>query len=263
MKKSGYLIFGLSILLSCQPVPITGRSQLHLIPQTQMLALSFETYSNFLATHPTIKNGADVEMVRRVGSEIQGAVQKYFQENKMQNRLKYYKWEYNLIKDSMVNAWAMPGGKVGVYTGILPITQNDTGLAVVLGHEIAHAVANHGDERMSQALLVQAGGLALAQALAKKPELTRQLALAAFGLGTEVGLLLPYSRLHESEADQLGLVFMAMAGYDPNSAVGFWERMSKKGGGAVPEFLSTHPSDKSRIDNIKRKIPKAMKYYRK
>jgi predicted Zn-dependent protease len=156
----------------------------------------------------------------------------------------------------------MPGGKVGVYTGILPVTKNDTGLAVVLGHEIAHAIANHGDERMSQALLVEVGGIALAQALAKKPELTRKLALSAFGLGSEVGILLPYSRLQESEADQLGLIFMAMAGYDPRSAVGFWERMSAKEKGNVPEFLSTHPTDKNRIENIKKKIPEALKYYK-
>ena len=263
MKKSGFIIFALSILLSCQPVPITGRSQLHLIPQSQMLALSFESYKDFLSNHPIIKEGPDAEMVKRVGKNIQSAVEKFFQDHKMSDRLKEYKWEYNLIQDSLVNAWAMPGGKVGVNTGILPVTKNDTGLAVVLGHEIAHAVANHGDERMSQALLVQVGGIALAQALAKKPELTRQLAFGAFGLGSEVGILLPYSRLQESEADQLGLIFMAMAGYDPHAAVGFWERMSQKGKGAPPEFLSTHPSDKRRIDNIRSKIPETMKYYKK
>lgn len=263
MKKSGYIIFVLSILLNCQPVPITGRSQLHLIPQSQMLALSFESYKEVLSSHTIIKEGTDAEMVRRVGRNIQSAVERFFQDHKMPDRLKDYKWEYNLIQDSVVNAWAMPGGKVGVYTGILPVTQNDAGLAVVLGHEIAHAVANHGDERMSQALLVQVGGIALAQALAKKPELTRRLALGAFGLGSEVGILLPYSRLQESEADQLGLVFMAMAGYDPHTAIGFWERMSEKGNGAPPEFLSTHPTDKHRIDNIRKLIPEAMKYYKK
>jgi predicted Zn-dependent protease len=263
MKMSGYIVFVLSILLSCQPVPITGRSQLHLIPQSQMLALSFESYKEFLLDHPIIKEGADAEMVKRVGRNIQGAVERFFQDHKMSDRLKDYKWEYNLIQDSLVNAWAMPGGKVGVYTGILPVTKNDTGLAVVLGHEIAHAIANHGDERMSQALLVQLGGIALAQALAKKPELTRQLAFGAFGLGSEVGILLPHSRLQESEADQLGLIFMAMAGYDPHAAVGFWERMSKRGNGAPPEFLSTHPSDKRRIEDIRKKIPEAMKYYKK
>jgi predicted Zn-dependent protease len=263
MKKSGYIVFVLSILLSCQPVPITGRSQLHLIPQSQMLALSFESYEEFLSNHPIIKEGANAEMVKRVGRNIQGAVERFFQDHRMSDRLKDYKWEYNLIQDSLVNAWAMPGGKVGVYTGILPVTKNDTGLAVVLGHEIAHAIANHGDERMSQALLVQLGGVALAQALAKKPELTRQLAFGAFGLGSEVGILLPHSRLQESEADQLGLIFMAMAGYDPHAAVGFWERMSKRGSGAPPEFLSTHPSDKRRIEDIRKKIPEAMKYYKK
>ncbi len=264
MKKIRYLLFLFAILLYCQPVPITGRSQLHLIPQSQILALSFESYDQVLSKNTIIKSGSDADMVKRVGKNIQSAVERYFQEHKMSNRLNNYKWEYNLIKDTLVNAWAMPGGKVAVYTGILPITKNDTGLAVVLGHEIGHAVANHGDERMSQALLVELGGVALSQALAKKPELTRQLALGAFGVGTEVGILLPYSRLQENEADRLGLIFMSMAGYDPNSAVDFWNRMSQQAKGkALPEFLSTHPADKHRIDAIKRQIPEAMKYYHK
>jgi predicted Zn-dependent protease len=201
-------------------------------------------------------------MVQRVGHDIQAAVERFLSDHNMQNRLESYKWEFNLIDDTVVNAWAMPGGKVGVYKGILPVTLNDTGLAVVLGHEIAHAIANHGDERMSQALIVQIGGLALSQALSKKPELTRQLALASFGLGTEVGILLPYSRLQESEADHLGLIFMAMAGYDPHSAIPFWERMAKKSSATpVPEFLNTHPSDERRIKNITKQIPEAMQYF--
>jgi predicted Zn-dependent protease len=158
----------------------------------------------------------------------------------------------------------MPGGKVVVYTGILPITKDELGLATVMGHEIAHAVAKHGNERMSQALLTQMGGTALSVALQKNPAQTRELWMKAFGVGTEVGVLLPYSRLQESEADRLGLIFMAMAGHDPQSAVLFWERMAKKKGGqAPPELLSTHPSDETRIQKIKESLPEAMKYFRK
>lgn len=262
MKKTNYLIFLLAFLIYCQPVPLTGRTQLHLVPQSQLLALSFQSYNEFLANHKIIKDGNDVLIVRKVGHDIQTAVERFLNDRNMKDRLKNYKWEFNLIDDTLINAWAMPGGKVGVYKGILPVTMNDTGLAVVLGHEIAHAIANHGDERMSQSLIVQIGGLALSQALSTKPELTRQLALASFGLGTEVGILLPYSRLQESEADHLGLIFMAMAGYDPHAAIPFWERMAKKGGtNPVPEFLNTHPSDTKRIKNITKQIPEAMTYY--
>jgi len=157
----------------------------------------------------------------------------------------------------------MPGGKVVVYTGIFPITQDESGLAVVLSHEIAHAIAKHGDERMSQGLLTELGGFALSTALETKPEKTKALWVAAFGVGSNLGIILPYSRLHENEADHLGLIFMAMAGYDPNRAVAFWERMAQqKKGAASPEFLSTHPSDQTRINKIVAAIPEAMKYYK-
>ncbi len=253
----------ITVLVNCQPVPITGRNQLHLIPDSQMLALSFESYREVIKEKKIIKEGNDVEMVQRVGEQIQNSVEHFFQSRKMNTFLKNYKWEFALIEDSIANAWAMPGGKIGVYTGILPVTRNDTGLAVVLGHEIAHAVTKHGDERMCQALFVELGGVTLSNALSKKPDLTRKYALAALGLGAEVGVLFPYSRLQESEADQLGLIFMAMAGYNPQSAINFWERFSTKGENIIPVYLSTHPSDKRRIDNIKRKIPYAMKYLKK
>jgi predicted Zn-dependent protease len=162
-----------------------------------------------------------------------------------------------------VNAWCMPGGKVVVYTGILPVTKNENGLAVVMGHEIAHAIAEHGNERMSQELLRQAGGVALTVALKDNPEETRNLWLAAYGLGSEVGVMLPFSRLHESEADHLGLIFMAMAGYDPREAPDFWTRMAEAGGQKPPEFLSTHPSDETRISSLNNWMPEALKYYNK
>jgi len=202
-------------------------------------------------------------MVKTVGSKIQQAVERYMAENKMSQLLDGYQWEFNLIESADVNAWCMPGGKVVVYTGILPVTRDGAGLAVVMGHEIAHAIAKHGNERMSQGLITELGGAALDVALKEKPEKTRQLWMTAYGLGAQFGVILPYSRLHESEADHLGLIFMAMAGYDPNSAAEFWQRMSvMKTGPAPPEFMSTHPSDQTRINRIKAELPEAMKYYK-
>jgi len=250
------------VLLSCQTVPITGRHQLSLIPAGQVLSMSAGNYRDFLAKNQVIRGTADAEMVQRAGKRIQQAVERYFAEHNLSGQLKGYQWEFNLVDSKEVNAWCMPGGKVVVYTGILPMTRDETGLAVVLGHEIAHAVANHGDERMSQGLLAEMGGVALAEALSTKPKETSDLFIAAYGLGAQVGVLLPFSRLHESEADHLGLIFMAMAGYDPRSAVGFWERMAAgKQGSAPPQILSTHPADATRIKNIQSLLPEAMRYY--
>jgi predicted Zn-dependent protease len=200
--------------------------------------------------------------VKKVGKKIQGSVETYFAQNGMSAELSGYAWEFNLVESEDLNAWCMPGGKVVVYTGILPVTRDEAGLAVVMGHEIAHAVAKHGNERMSQQLVTQMGGVALSTALEEKPDKTRQLWTAAFGLGSQVGVLLPFSRLQETEADRLGLIFMAMAGYDPHKAVDFWKRMaSQKEGAAPPEFLSTHPSDETRIQKLNGLVPEAMKYY--
>lgn len=206
-----------------------------------MPGMSFQQYDEFLKANKLSNNQQQTAMVKSVGQKIRGAVERYMADNKMSHRLDGYNWEFNLVESPEANAWCMPGGKVVVYTGILPITKNEGGLAVVMGHEIAHAIAKHGDERMSQGLLTELGGTALSVALEQKPEKTKQLWMTAFGIGAQVGVLLPYSRLHESEADHLGLIFMAMAGYDPNIAVNFWERMAKQGGAKPPEFLSTHP----------------------
>ena len=252
------------ILISCSSVPLTGRKQLSIIPASQMLTMSFQQYDEFIRSNKLSNDASNSEMVKRVGNNIKNAVERYMADNKISNRLNGYNWEFNLVESSEINAWCMPGGKVVVYTGILPITQDENGLAVVMGHEIAHAIAEHGNERMSQILLTQLGGLALSEALNSQPERTRDLWLGVYGLGAQVGVLLPYSRTHESEADKLGLIFMAMAGYDPNSAVGFWERMAAlKQGQAPPEFLSTHPSDKTRIEDIKKNLPEALNYYNK
>ena len=250
------------LLVSCSTVPMTGRSQLNLIPDSMMLSMSFQEYHEFLRTNRLSSNAQQTQMVKGVGYRIQRAVEQYFMEHNMSGELRNYQWEFNLVENDEVNAWCMPGGKVVVYTGILPLVYSDADLAVVMGHEIAHAVAKHGNERMSQVLLVEMGGMALAEALKNKPEDTREFWMMAFGLGGQVGVILPYSRRHELEADQLGLIFMAMAGYDPHAAVTFWERMSQQGGSNLPEFLSTHPSDRTRIRELQEAIPYAMQYYR-
>jgi predicted Zn-dependent protease len=258
-----FIVLILFLLLSCTTVPVTGRQQLNLIPTQSMLSMSFQQYDQFLKKNKLSTNREQSEMVKRVGTKVQKAVEQYFIDNNLSYKLKEFAWEFNLVESQDVNAWCMPGGKVVVYTGILPYTKDETGLAVVMGHEIAHAIAAHGNERMSHMLAIQLGGMALGVALAEKPEETQKLWMTAFGVGATVGFVLPYSRLHESEADRLGLLFMAMAGYNPNAAVAFWERMSQKKKGTPPEFLSTHPSDQTRITNIKKLIPEVMPYYRK
>lgn len=252
------------VLISCSTVALTGRNQLNIIPSSEMLSASFQQYNEFMHTNKVSSDANNSAMVQRVGLNVQHAVQNYFAANNMTSRLAGYKWEFNLIENSDINAWCMPGGKVVIYTGILPITQNESGLAVVMGHEIAHAVAEHGSERMSHALLTQLGGMALSEALSSEPQLTSNLLLGLYGIGAQVGVLLPYSRVQESEADRLGLIFMAMAGYNPSVAVNFWERMAAEKQGQEPiEFLSTHPSDRTRIQDIKTHLPEAMKYYKK
>jgi predicted Zn-dependent protease len=253
-----------TIFISCSTVPLTGRSQLNMIPSSEMLTMSFQQYDQFLKENKLSTNQTEVNTVKQTGAKIQQAVERYMADNNLSSRLNGYKWDFNLVESDQVNAWCMPGGKVVVYTGILPITQDESGLAVVMGHEIAHAIAEHGNERMSQGLIQQLGGVALTVALKDEPETTRNLYLAAYGVGTTVGIMLPYSRTQESEADHLGLIFMAMAGYDPHVAPEFWKRMAaSKQGGSPPEFLSTHPSDQTRINDITAWIPEAMKYYNK
>jgi len=226
--------------------------------------MSFQQYSEFLKTNKVSTNAEQTALVKKVGQNIQHAVEKYFASKGMSGELKGYNWEFNLVDNNEANAWCMPGGKVVFYTGILPITKDEVGMAVVMGHEVAHAVAEHGNERMSQGLLTELGGVALSVALKDKPQQTQALWLTAYGLGSQVGVLLPYSRLHESEADKLGLIFMAMAGYDPATAPKFWERMATLSGGqAPPEFLSTHPSHETRIKDLEGWIPEANQYYKK
>ena len=200
-------------------------------------------------------------MVDRVGARISSAITKYYNNKGQQSVIEGYNWEFNTVEDKSANAWCMPGGKVVVYTGLLPITQTETGLAIVMGHEIAHAIAKHGSERMSQAMMQQLGGMALQVAVAQKPQETQNMFLQAYGIGSQIGAVLPWSRQQETEADQYGLIFAAMAGYNPQEAIPFWERMASAGGGSPPEFLSTHPSDVTRIRKLKQFMPEAMKYY--
>lgn len=256
----------LVLLAACTTVPITGRQQLNFIPDSQLLSMSFQNYQEFLKEHKPITDSDEAQLVRRVGERIQKSVERYFADRRQADKLKGYKWEFNLVENKALNAWCMPGGKVVVYTGLLPVTKDETGLAVVMGHEVAHAIANHGGERMSQNLVVALGGQAAALALETQGgKGASQAFQAAYGLGTQVGILLPFSRSHEAEADNLGLIFMAMAGYDPNQAVPFWERMAaqmEKEGKNTPEFLRTHPSDKARVANIRRRLPEALKHYK-
>jgi predicted Zn-dependent protease len=264
LKSTLIVLFSLLLLSGCAEVEFTGRKQLIIVPPSTMNSMSFQSYREFLSKHKLSTNTEQTQMVKRIGGRIQNAVEQYCEKNGILEQLEGYKWEFNLVEDPNVNAWCMPGGKVVVYTGILPIAQGETGLAVVMGHEIAHAFAKHGAERMSQRLLVEMGGMALSTALKDRPEQTKNLFMQSYGIGTQVGVLLPYSRTHEKEADHLGLVFMAMAGYNPTEAIAFWQRMAaQKKGARPPEFLSTHPADQTRIQKLKDLLPDALKYYQK
>ena len=227
------------------------------------MEMSLQAYQQILDTANVIYNTPDALMVKKVGKKISEAVETFLAGTKAERRIEGFNWEFNLLEDTLVNAWCMSGGKVAFYTPILAICQNETGVAVVMGHEIAHAIAQHGNERVSQGLALQMGGVALDVAMSEKSEQTRNLILLAYGVGANVGVLLPYSRKHESEADEMGLMFMAMAGYDPREAPKFWDRMNEMGGMRPPEFLSTHPDPDTRQQRLEELMPKALEYYNK
>lgn len=258
------LISSLLILGACKTVPLTGRKQVSLIPGSQMNAMAVNQYQQVLSESKVLRGTPEANMVNTVGQKISQAVEQYLRQKGHAEMIKDFKWEFNLIEENVANAWCMPGGKVAFYTGILPICQDEAGIAVVMGHEVAHAIANHGSERMSQGLIQQYGGVALQVAIREQPEKTQGLYMAAYGIGSQYGAMLPFSRLHESEADEMGLVFMAMAGYDPREAPKFWERMAANSGGSQPpEFMSTHPSNQTRIKDLNANMGEAMKYYLK
>ena len=263
-KKSLLLFLLMPLLWACTKNVFTGRKSLNLFPNSQINQMSFAEYRTFLTENKALSSGSQVDLVRRVGNDIRAAVEVYYRANKLGSDLKDFAWEFNVVDDpNTVNAFCMPGGKVVVYTGILKVTQNEDALAVVLGHEIAHALANHGNERMSQQVVAQLGLTSLDLALSQKSAATRSILMQAAGAGAEVGVLLPFSRKHESEADEIGLYLMAMAGYNPAEAVPFWERMNKLGGARPPAFLSTHPDPTKRSQSLRSLVPKARAYAQK
>jgi len=262
MKKIFYLFIISFLLAGCIANLVTGRKQLSLVSESELQLMASGEYRTFLDENRVLSSSSrDAAMVDRVGARIANAITKYYDSEGKGSVLEGYVWEFNTIDSKEANAWCMPGGKVVIYNGLLPVTQNEAALAIVMGHEIAHSVAKHGNERMSQAMVQQLGGMALEVALAQKPQETRDMFMLSYGIGSEVGAMLPWSRQQESEADQYGLIFSALAGYDPREAIPFWQRMSNTGGGSPPEFLSTHPSDETRIRKIKQFMPEALKYY--
>ncbi len=265
LKKSLFILLLMPFVWACSKNVFTGRKSLNLFPDSTINQMSLQEYRSFLSQSKTISSGSDVELVRRVGNDIRLATEVYYKAKGEAADLKGFAWEFNVVDEpNTVNAFCMPGGKVVVYTGILKVTQNEDALAVVMGHEIAHALARHGNERMSQGVVAQLGLASLDLALSQKPAATRSLLMQAAGAGTQVGVLLPFSRKHESEADEIGLYLMAMAGYNPAEAAPFWERMGKLGGGSrPPEFLSTHPDPSKRSQKLKEFIPKARGYAQK
>jgi predicted Zn-dependent protease len=251
------------LVCGCHKNAVTGKRAFTLIPETELMGMSNVEYSKFLSEHPPLPDSDErTAMVKRSGLRIQKAVEAFHAQKNASQDLAGFEWEFNLVDEKPVNAWCMPGGKVVVYTGLLPVTQDEQSLAVVMGHEIAHAIARHGNQRMSQGLALQLGGAVLSVALSQNSQLTQQIFAQAYGISTGLGVL-AYSRKHETEADKMGLIFAAMAGYNPEAAVGFWQRMASAGSGqAPPELLSTHPSDETRIKNLKKFMPEAMKYYK-
>jgi predicted Zn-dependent protease len=263
MKTVYTLLIFACLVAGCAINQITGRNQLSLVSESELQLMATNQYKTFLKENKVLNPGSSREaaMVDRIGLRITKAITKYFDSEGKGSVLDGYVWEFNTVESKEANAWCMPGGKVVVYTGILPLTQNETALAIVMGHEVAHAIAKHGNERMSQAMVQQLGGMALEVALAQKPQETQDIFMTSYGIGSQVGAMLPWSRQQETEADQYGLIFTAMAGYDPQEAIPFWQRMSAMSQGSPPEFLSTHPSDETRIRKLKKFMPEALKYY--
>lgn len=265
MKKI-FLLAGILITLySCSRNAVTGRNQLSLVPESEIQSMALTQYRTFLSQNKVVSSSVskDAEMVRRVGQRITTAITEYYTSKGQQSILDGYEWEYNLVDSKDVNAWCMPGGKIVVYTGLLPITQNEAALAVVMGHEVTHALAKHGNERMSQGLIQQFGQMALSVALANKSQETQSIFNTAYGVTSNLAVVLPFSRRDEYEADQFGLNFAALAGYNPQEAITLWERMEKaSAGNKPPEFLSTHPAEGNRIERLKKQMPQALKLYK-
>lgn len=262
MKKLLLIIVAMASLMSCSTVAVTGRKQLLLVSNQEVMSLSNNTFRSYMSKAKLSTNRSNTEMVKRVGTKIAIAVEQYLRDNGLEQEIKNYAWEFHLVQDNTPNAFCLPGGKIVVNEGILPITKTEEGLAIVVGHEVGHAVAKHSAERLSNQMLTQYGGAILGTIMQNKSSEAQFLAQQIYGLGAQYGVMLPHSRRNESEADHLGLVFAAMAGYNPQAAIGFWQRMAAAGGESVPEFMSTHPSDETRISRIQKLMPEAMKYYK-
>ena len=259
MKKNILLgVCALGLVYSCATNPVTGKKSLNFVSNSELFPSSFQQYGTFLKENKVITGTAEAKRVETVGMKIKAAAEKYLTYLGQTQYLNDYRWEYKLIDNKEVNAWCMPGGKIVVYSGILPVTQNDSGLATVIGHEVSHALANHGAQRMSAGQLQQLGAVGVAVATGSQSAEKQQMWQQYYGLGSQVGVMLPFSRSHESEADKIGLTLMAIAGYNPDDSINFWQRMAAKSNGqSPPEFFSTHPSDASRIANLKALIPEA------
>lgn len=260
MKKNILIlvITFVGFVFSCATNPLTGKKTFNIVSNSQLFPSAFQQYGDFLKNNKVITGTPEAKRVENVGVKIKNAAQKYLTSLGMSEHLKDYRWEYKLVDDKAVNAWCMPGGKIVIYTGILPITKNDAGLATVMGHEVSHALADHGAQRMSAAQLQQLGAVGVAVATGNQSEDKQKMWQQYYGIGSQVGVMLPFSRSHETEADKIGLIIMTIAGYNPDEAVTFWSRMyTSSEGQKPPEILSTHPSDATRIANLKALIPEA------
>ena len=260
MKKITTLSLLTLLAFSCSRVPLTGRKSLSLVPETTMQSMALGQYKTFLGSNPPVKTGADAQMLTKVGARLSKAVNDYMKSKNLLSQLNGYQWEFNLVNNKEANAWCMPGGKVVVYSGLLPLTANEAGLAAVIGHEVSHALARHGSERMTQQLIAQGVGVGANVFTQNNPQVNKTFN-QVYGIGSNLTLL-AYSRKHENEADKMGMIFMAMAGYNPKEAIEVWKRMATLGGTKPPQILSTHPSDATRIANLTAALKEAMIFYR-
>lgn len=264
IKNFFIMVFAVFALAGCKTNPFTGEKNLNFVSNQQLFPMAFQQYDQFLAENNVVTGTSEANMVKNVGQKIVVAAERFLNANGHQGYLNDFQWEFNLVKDEAVNAWAMPGGKIVFYTGILPVALNETGVAAVMAHEVAHALADHGAQRMSAAQLQQLGAVAGSVAVSGRSQQTQQIFAQAYGLGSQLGVMLPFSRSHETEADRIGLTLMAIAGYEPAEAANLWRRMAAQSGGAgPPEFLSTHPASSTRIANITQWAPEAKAEARK
>lgn len=268
MKSTSFIkVFLLFFLIlsniACIKNAVTGRKQLNLVTNQSLMSMASQEYATFLQANKVVTQTKDALLVKQIGSKIAASITQYYQSLGQSSILAGYQWEYNLIESKEANAWCMPGGKIVVFTGLLPITKNEAALAAVMGHEVAHALAQHGAERASAQMIQQFGAIGLDAALSSKPNETKAIFQQAFGIGSNVLGVLPFSRKHELEADKLGLFYAAKAGYDPRESIALWQRMEAMGGNQrPPEFLSTHPAEQTRIEQLKQLMPQALEFFK-